>query len=98
MLRIRQGDHGWNRRERRGARWPTGGPRGSRPQQPPGRPGKGVPRPGVSLIKGTEQRRTQTICASRSVKTTGVKTTTDSLKYFILIVDVEEQLETSPGF
>lgn len=37
------------------------------------------------------------ICASRSVKTAGVKTTTDSLKYFVLIVDPEERLETSPG-
>lgn len=97
VLRIRQGDHGWNRRERRGARWPTGGLRGSRPQQPPGRPEKGVPRPGVSLIKETEWRRTQTICASRSVKSTGVKTTTESLKYFIFIVGVEEKLDTSPG-
>lgn len=37
------------------------------------------------------------ICASRSVKTTGVKITSDSLKYFVFIVDLEEQLETSPG-
>lgn len=84
--------------EERGAL--PGGPRaggGRGPQQPPGRPGAGVPSPGGSLIKETEWGRTQTLCASRSVKTTGVKTAADSLKFVLFLVDFEEQLDSSCG-